>query len=369
MAKKLDLDKMKSNLRGNIKRPSRVSFIPTGTPEKVVKELANTVANIPVKAIEANPFNPRKDFNEAALKELATSLKVHGLVQPITVRTMGTGNYQLISGERRWRASQMAGLEEIPAYIRAVENDQEMLEMALVENIQRENLNPVEVAITYDRLLKECNLTHDKLAERLGKARTTITHKLGLLELPPEVIVALRDKVISEGHAKAIKGLSNHKNQEFALGQIRLNDLSVRETEKLVSNIKNGLLELPPDVIDALKEGEIKVGHAMALCELVNIEDQIYVLKEIKRMTLSVERTEEFVERMNKKGSKTSKSKRKNPHEEILGKYKDKASAAFGMKVDLKTDISGKGKLIIPFKNYRILDDIMEKIDVISKQK
>jgi len=301
MAKKIDLDKMKSNLRGNIKRTSRVSFIPTGSPEKVVKELANTVANIPVKAIEANPFNPRTDFNEEALKELAASLKVHGLVQPITVRSMATGKYQLISGERRWRASQMAGLTEIPAYIRAVENDQEMLEMALVENIQRENLNPVEVAITYKRLMRECNLTHDDLAERLGKGRTTITHKMGLLELPPDIVTALRDREISEGHAKAMKGLEYIEEQLYVLSEIRKNDLSVRATEKLVSGIKD-------------------------------------------------------------RGPAKSKTKKTNPYATEIRQIEDQISEFFGVKVQVQSNEKGKGKVTIPFGSFRKLDDLMNRI-------
>ncbi len=301
MAKKLDLDKMKNNLRGNIKRKSRVSFIPTPVEQETIKALANSVANIPVASIEANPFNPRTDFNEEALKELATSLKVHGLVQPITVRSMPSGKYQLISGERRWRASQMAGLEEIPAYIRAVDNDQEMLEMALVENIQRENLNPVEVAITYKRLMRECNLTHEDLANRLGKGRTTITNKMGLLELPPDVVKALRHKEISEGHAKAIKGLSYIEEQLFVLNDIKKNDLSVRATEKLVASIKD-------------------------------------------------------------RNPTKSKAKSTNPYAEEIRKIEDEISSFFGVKVQIKADSKGKGKVVIPFGNYRKLDDLMNRI-------
>ena len=301
MAKKLDLDKMKNNLRSNIKRKSRVSFIPTPEAKEAVKELANTVANIPVDSIEANPFNPRTDFNEDALKELATSLKVHGLVQPITVRSKATGKYQLISGERRWRASQMAGLTEIPAYVRAVDNDQEMLEMALVENIQRENLNPVEVAITYKRLMRECNLTHEDLAKRLGKGRTTITNKMGLLELPPDIVTALRDKEISEGHAKAIKGLEYIEEQLFVLNDIKKNDLSVRATEKLVASIKN-------------------------------------------------------------RGPAKSKGKQASPYAEEIRKIEDEISSFFGVKVQVKADSKGKGKVVIPFGDYRKLDELMSRI-------
>jgi len=301
MAKKNLNDALAGSARGLLKRKSRVSFIPTPEAVQEVKDLANTVANIPVKDIEANPFNPRTDFNEEALNELAASLKVHGLVQPITVRSMPSGKYQLISGERRLRASKIAGLEEIPAYVRAVDNDQEMLEMALVENIQRENLNPVEVAITYKRLMRECNLTHEDLANRLGKGRTTITNKMGLLELPPDVVTALRDKEISEGHAKAIKGLEFIEEQLFVLNDIKKNDLSVRATEKLVAGMKE-------------------------------------------------------------RGPAKSKPKATNPYAEEIRKIEDEVSSFFGVKVQVKADSKGKGKIVIPFGSYRKLDDLMNRI-------
>jgi len=301
MAKKLDTTAMRANIGGAFKKNRVSSLIPTGKPEEIVKELANTVANIPVKAIEPNPFNPRTDFNEEALKELASSLKVHGLVQPITVRSMTTGKYQLISGERRLRASKIAGLEEIPAYIRAVDNDQDMLEMALVENIQRENLNPVEVAITYKRLMRECKLTHDDLAERLGKGRTTITHKMGLLELPPDIVTAIRDREISEGHAKALKGLEYIEEQLFALSEIRKNDLSVRATEKLVRGIKD-------------------------------------------------------------RGPAKSKVKKANPYATEIREIEDQISEFFGVKVQVQSNEKGKGKVVIPFGNFRKLDDLMNRI-------
>lgn len=369
MAKKNDdfLAKIKASTNKSIEKKKKPNPHKQDTVFGTSKIL--NFSNIPVNLIEPNPKNPRSDFDEVALNELATSLKVHGLVQPITVRNMGNQKYQLISGERRWRASKIANLEKIPAYIRKVDNDQEMLEMALVENIQRENLNPVEVAFTYDRLLKECNLTHDELAERLGKARTTITHKLGLLELPSEVIIALRDKVIYEGHAKAIKGLSKRKNQEFVLGQITLNDLSVRETEKLVNNIKDGLLELPPGIVNELKAGKIKVGHAMALCALANIDDQLYVLGEIKRATLSVEKTEELVERMNKKSNVKPKKKRLDPNKDFVDKCKRKISEAFGSMVDMKLNDKGKGKVTITIQDNDALEFIMERIDILLEGK
>jgi ParB family chromosome partitioning protein len=176
------------------------------TPEEqkeVVKELSHTVAMIPVDQIEVNPFQPRVEFDEEALKELSSSIKVHGVIQPLTLRRLSDNAYQLISGERRLRASKLAGLQEVPAYVRLA-NDQEMLEMALVENIQRQDLNPIEVAITYQRLIDECSLTHQNLGGRVGKKRSTVSNFLRLLQLPPQIQQALKNKRISMGHAKAL---------------------------------------------------------------------------------------------------------------------------------------------------------------------
>jgi len=199
--------------------------------------LIGSISTIPVQNIEVNPFQPRKTFRKEALVELAESIQVHGLIQPITVRSMGDGNYQLISGERRFRASQAAGLNEVPAYIR-VADDQAMLEMAIVENIQRENLDPIEVAIGYQRLLEECELTHEELSEKVSKSRSNITNFLRLLKLPATVQLALREQVISMGHARAIINLPSEDAQIEALRKIIENQLSVRDTEILSKEIK-----------------------------------------------------------------------------------------------------------------------------------
>ena len=203
-----------------------------GKQEEVVRELSHTVAMIPVAQIEVNPFQPRKDFDEEAMEELAQSLKTHGLIQPITVRRLSGKEYQLISGERRLRAARIAGLKEIPAYIR-IANDQEMLEMALVENIQREDLNPIEISITYQRLIDECSLTHENLGDRVGKKRSTVTNFLGLLKLPPQIQQSLKHKEISMGHAKALRGIDDIAIQLSIFNEIKSKDLSVRETEAL----------------------------------------------------------------------------------------------------------------------------------------
>ncbi len=195
--------------------------------------IINTVPKIKLDLIEVNPFQPRADFNPQALEELASSIKIHGVIQPITVRKITDRKYQLISGERRLRATKMAGLEEIPAYVRTA-NDQEVVEMALIENIQREDLNAMEVALTYQRLIDECSLTHENLGDRLGKDRSTVTNYLRLLKLPPEIQKALRDKVLSMGHARAIIAIPEVDKQLYVLKEINSKGLSVRKTEELV---------------------------------------------------------------------------------------------------------------------------------------
>lgn len=195
--------------------------------------IINTVPKIRLEQIEVNPFQPRADFNQQALEELASSIKIHGVIQPITVRKITDKKYQLISGERRLRATKMAGLTDIPAYVRTA-NDQEVVEMALIENIQREDLNSMEVALTYQRLIDECDLTHENLGERLGKDRSTITNYLRLLKLPPEIQKALRDKILSMGHARAIIAVPEVDKQLYVLKEINSKGLSVRKTEELV---------------------------------------------------------------------------------------------------------------------------------------
>ncbi len=206
--------------------------------EDNVKILSSSVAMIPLGEIEVNPFQPRKDFDEGALNELAESLKVHGLIQPITVRRLADRQYQLISGERRLRASKIAGLAEVPAYIRLA-NDQEMIEMALVENIQRENLNAIEVAITYQRLIEECDLTHENLSERVGKKRSTVTNALRLLKLPPDIQQSLKEGVVSMGHARALTGIEDIAVQSSIFKEIVEKDLSVRATENLIKSYRS----------------------------------------------------------------------------------------------------------------------------------
>lgn len=198
--------------------------------------VAGAIASIPVNQIEPNPFQPREDFDHEALNDLATSIREQGIIQPITVRKMGYDKYQLISGERRLKASRIAGLDEIPCYIR-IANDQQMLEMALVENIQRESLNALEIAISYQRLIDECELTQDELSQRVGKNRTTISNYIRLLKLPAELQVAIRDSKITMGHARALITLDDEAIQLTILKSIISKDLSVREVEEAVRSL------------------------------------------------------------------------------------------------------------------------------------
>ena len=204
-----------------------------GEPLVIDRKKPAGIGSISIKNIEVNPFQPREDFDQEALDELAESIKMHGIIQPITVRQLSQNEFQLISGERRLQASKRAGVTEIPAYIRTAD-DQQMLEMALIENIQRENLNAIEVALSYQRLLVECNLKQEELGDRVGKKRSTVTNYLRLLKLPGEVQVGLRDAKISMGHARALVTIEDIDQQLAIYEQIVEKDLSVRKVEELV---------------------------------------------------------------------------------------------------------------------------------------
>ncbi len=198
--------------------------------------IRGAISEISLDQIEVNPFQPRTDFNQEALQELAESIRVQGIIQPITVRALSENEFQLISGERRYQASKLAGLDKIPAYIR-IADDQQMLEMALIENIQRENLNAIEIALSYQRLLAECDLKQEELGDRVGKNRTTVNNYLRLLKLPPDIQIALRDGKISMGHARAIINIENIDLQLNIFKKILTEDLSVRKVEELVRGI------------------------------------------------------------------------------------------------------------------------------------
>lgn len=263
-------------------------------------KLVGSISNIPIDQIETNPFQPRTEFEEEALEQLAASIKQHGIIQPLTVRKMNAERYQLISGERRYRASQLAGLKEIAAYIR-VANDQEMLEMALVENIQRENLNAIEVALSYQRLLEECKLTQEELSKKVAKNRSTITNHLRLLKLPAEVQVGIREKAISMGHARAIVSLDDEEAQIEVFEKTVDDKLSVRQVEDWVRNFNK---QLP--------------------------------------------------------SSKTKKEKVRPSEDELA--FSDELSDKLGVKVSLNKSNKNKGKIVINFNSKKELEKIIEEL-------
>ncbi|MDR1006340.1 MAG: ParB/RepB/Spo0J family partition protein [Bacteroidales bacterium] len=201
------------------------------------KSIAAEIANVPIDAIEPNPNQPRTEFDEKALQELSQSIKQYGIIVPVTVNKIG-GKYQLIAGERRYRAAKLAGLKEIPAYIRIV-TKHEIMEMALVENIQRQDLNPIETALTFQNLIEEYNFTQEQMSERIGKSRSTITNFLRLLKLPAEIQLNLRNGIISMGHARALISLEKQEEQLRIMKMIIEKDLSVRQVEAMVNQIKH----------------------------------------------------------------------------------------------------------------------------------
>ena len=231
------------------------------------KDLVGNIVEIPIEDIYPNANQPRTHFDEKALQELAESIKVLGIIQPITVRKDGA-KFEIISGERRYRASKMTGLKEIPAYVRLV-NDQELLEMALVENIQREDLDAIEVALTYQRLLEEIGLTQEALSQRVGKERSTITNSIRLLKLNPDVQQAIRNGDISAGHGRAILSLENTEDQQALFKQIVNNRLSVRQAEEAAKHFKspkeNSISKGPKTLPNNLRRAEKTLADTLAL--------------------------------------------------------------------------------------------------------
>ena len=266
-------------------------------------QVANTINEIDLLNIEVNPFQPRTQFDEEALAELADSIKVQGIIQPITVRKLSERKYQLISGERRYHASKLAGLLRIPAYVRTAD-DQQMLEMALIENIQRENLNAIEIALSYQRLLSECDLRQEDLGDRVGKKRSTVTNYLRLLKLPPDVQAAIRDGKIGMGHARALVNIENIDLQLNLFKRIVKEDLSVRKVEELVKKLK-----VREDEPQAEKDA---------------------------RPTLSYE----------------------------LKQVQDKLSSHFGSRVLIHNDKSNRGSIKIPYLSHEDLNRILEILDL-----
>lgn len=210
-----------------------------GNLKSNVVETATTSNRIPLEQIQTNPRNPRHDFDETAMNELAASIKLHDIIQPITVSKLASGKYQLIAGERRFRAAKMAGLKDVPAYVRQA-NDAELLELALLENLQREDLNAIEIALSYKRMMDEIDYTQEQVAERMGKERSTITNYIRLLKLPPDIQLAVRNGDLSMGHARALINIDTVDKQLYVYHEIKNKQLSVRQTEELVRNLYKG---------------------------------------------------------------------------------------------------------------------------------
>ncbi|MDG1427783.1 MAG: ParB/RepB/Spo0J family partition protein [Crocinitomicaceae bacterium] len=220
--------------------------------------IVGSISTLPIEKIEANPFNPRSNFEKDALTELSQSIKIHGIIQPLTVRKLGRDKYQLISGERRFRAAQLTGLKEVPCYIR-VANDQAMLEMALVENIQREDLNPIEVGLSYERLIEECDLTQDQLSQKISKSRSSITNHLRLLKLPAPIQAGLKAHEITMGHARALVSAGDEKTQIELFNRVVAEKLSVRDIEAIIRGeqvVSKNEASLQKKSAAAISEGE-----------------------------------------------------------------------------------------------------------------
>ncbi len=270
----------------------------------IKENLVGNIAMLKISQIEVNPFNPRIEFEKDGLAELASSIKEHGIVQPLTVRKLGNDKFQIISGERRFKASQIVGLTEVPSYIR-IANDQSMLEMALVENIQRRDLNPMEIALSYKRLVDECNLTQEALADRVGKKRSSTSNYLRLLTLPIEIQNALKEKKISFGHARSLISIDDDEVKLYILDMIIKENLSVRKVEDLVRESK---------------------------------EAQIHQSNKTKRNTKTLS---------------ASHKKLKSDLKQLLN-----------TKINLKPNNNGGGNIVISFKSENDLERIMKIIDV-----
>ena len=277
------------------------------TDEEVHTSGSSSISEVPVFKIKANPNQPRREFATDALQELAESIRQIGIIQPITLRLMEDGTYQIIAGERRWRASQMAGLTSIPAYVRTAD-DENMMQMALVENIQREDLNAIEIALAYQNLIEQDNLTQDKVSEKVGKNRATIANYLRLLKLPALVQVALQNKEIDQGHARALLGLDKPSLQVKLFGEIKEKGYSVRQVEEMVKALNNG---------ETLKSGR-----------------------------------------------KTLKAAGKSLPEEYT-ELRNRLAQVFNTKVQMTCSGQGKGKITIPFGSEEELERIIAMLDKI----
>ena len=273
-----------------------------GDLKSSVVESVTSMQRIPVNDIEPNPKQPRKDFDEQALQELAHSIKIHDIVQPLTVSQLPSGKYRLIAGERRWRAAKLAGLKDVPAYVRKA-NDQQLLELALLENLQREDLNAMEVALSYKRMMEELSHTQEEVAERMGKERSTVANYIRLLKLPPDIQVAVR-------------------------------------------------------------KGELSMGHARALINVDTVDKQLYIFNEITKNGLSVRQTEELVRRLYKTSGSPVKDQAKPNLPPAFKKIEDNLASHFSAKVKLNHSKNGNGNIVIEYYSIHDLNKILEQIGV-----
>lgn len=272
-----------------------------GLKKNVVEKTTSTNV-IPIDQILANPDQPRKDFDETALQELSASIKIHGIIQPLTVSTIAPNKYRLIAGERRLRASKLAGLKEVPVYVREV-NDQELLELALLENLQRQDLNAIEIGLSYKRLMDECSLTQEQVAERMGKERSTVTNYIRLLKLPPDIVVAVRN-------------------------------------------------------------GSLSMGHARALINVDSVDKQLYVFKQITQGGLSVRQTENLVRTLYKDDKKSSSKEKKDNLSPFYKKVEDNLASHFNTKVKMQHHKSGRGSIQFEYFSIEELNAILEKMNI-----
>ena len=271
-----------------------------GSLKSEVVSKTTSTSKILLEDILANPRQPRQDFDPKAIEELAQSIRLHDIIQPLTVTRLPSGKYKLIAGERRWRAAKLAELKEVPVYIREV-NDQQLLELALLENLQRENLNAIEIGLSYQRLMDECSMTHEQVATRMGMDRSTVSNYVRMLKLPPDIIVAVR-------------------------------------------------------------KGSLSMGHARALINVGEVEKQLFVFNTIVSRKLSVRQTEELVKQLYKPSKKgAEKEKKSNPQ---FQKIEDQLSSHFGTKIKVEHQQTGRGKIILEYYSLEELNSLLDKMKV-----
>ena len=259
---KLNKDAIGKGLRSLLQNIDTDLQTTEGKLKNEVVENITISSRIPLSDISVNPKQPRRDFDDLSLSELAASIKTHDIIQPLTVTRLGNGKFQLIAGERRYRAAKVAGLHDVPVYIRQA-NDSELLELALLENLQRENLNAVEIGLSYKRMMDELNYTQEQVAERMGKERSTVTNYIRLLKLPPDILLAVRNGSLSMGHARALINIDTIDKQLYVFNEVKSKGLSVRQTEELVRNLYKEAT-VKPSVISGLPPAYKKIEDNLA---------------------------------------------------------------------------------------------------------